>query len=179
MTLNAIAFFPKVLQLIKLNYFFLKVEPAIEVYHDAEYISKRWHFPYYNFTISVIWSSFLTKAAIFENYDGVSTSEIELHLDKLDSTWTDLYEGLDYMIFARGKWFIKTAIYYENDIILGCHYCPKRKLPVLGFNFCLPQSPEELVQLHHHIQSQRNDFLSDDHSEPLRERGMVQWRNLP
>ncbi|KAF5951722.1 hypothetical protein HYC85_009666 [Camellia sinensis] len=112
-----------------------EVEPAIEVYHDAEYRSKRWHFPYYNFTISVIWSPFLTKAAIFENYDGVSTSEIELHLDKLDTTWTDLYGGLDYMIFASGKWFIKTAIYYENDIILGCHYCPKRKLPELGFNF--------------------------------------------
>ncbi|KAL6979500.1 Protein trichome birefringence-like 23 [Sarracenia purpurea var. burkii] len=112
-----------------------KVEPAVEVYHDAEYRSKRWHFPLYNFTISVIWSPFLAKAAIFENYDGVSTSEIELHLDKLDRTWTDQYHGLDYMIFSSGEWFIKTAIYYENNTILGCHYCPKRNLTELGFNF--------------------------------------------
>ncbi|GFZ01492.1 TRICHOME BIREFRINGENCE-LIKE 23 [Actinidia rufa] len=77
-----------------------QVEPAVEVYHDAEYRSRRWHFFSYNFTISVIWSPFLAKAAIFENNDGVSTSEIELQLDKLDETWTDLYQGLDYVIFS-------------------------------------------------------------------------------
>ncbi|KAL6979497.1 hypothetical protein U1Q18_021158 [Sarracenia purpurea var. burkii] len=112
----------------------MKVEPTVEVYHDAEYRSKRWHFPLYNFTISIIWSSFLAKAAIFENNDGVSTSDIVLHLDKPDGTWTDQYYGLDNMIFSSGKWFIKTEIYYEN-MVLGCHYCPKRNLTELGFNF--------------------------------------------
>ncbi|KAH7863985.1 hypothetical protein Vadar_024322 [Vaccinium darrowii] len=112
-----------------------KVEPAVEVYHDAEYKSRRWHFPVHNFTISVIWSPFLAKADIFENYDGVSTSELELHLDQLDKTWTDLYSSLDYMIFSSGKWFIKTAIYYDNTTILGCHYCPKRNLTELGIDF--------------------------------------------
>ncbi|XAR55121.1 hypothetical protein NMG60_11030520 [Bertholletia excelsa] len=112
-----------------------KVEPAVEIYHDREYKSRKWRFPSHNFTISVIWSPFLAKAAIFENYDGVSTSEIELQLDKLDNKWTDLYESLDYIMFSSGKWFIKTAVYYENDRILGCHYCPKRNLTELGFNF--------------------------------------------
>ncbi|KAG5539568.1 hypothetical protein RHGRI_019935 [Rhododendron griersonianum] len=112
-----------------------KVEPAVEVYHDAEYRSRRWHFPIHNLTFSVIWSPFLAKADIFENYDGVATSELELHLDQLDKTWTDLYNSLDYVIFSSGKWFIKTAIYYENDKILGCHYCPKRNLMELGFDF--------------------------------------------
>lgn len=112
-----------------------KVEPAVEVYHDADYRSKRWHFQSHNFTISVIWSPFLVEAAIFEDYNGVSTSEIKLHLDKLDKTWTDQYVGLDYMIFSIGKWFIKTAIYHENNAVLGCHYCPKRNLPELGYDF--------------------------------------------
>uniref|UniRef100_A0A5B7BGU1 Uncharacterized protein n=1 Tax=Davidia involucrata TaxID=16924 RepID=A0A5B7BGU1_DAVIN len=112
-----------------------KVEQAVEVYHDEEYKSRRWHFPSYNFTISVIWSPFLAKAAIFEDYNGVSTSEVELHLDKLDTKWTDQYKDLDYMILSSGKWFIKSSIYYENDKILGCHYCPKRNLTELGFNF--------------------------------------------
>ncbi|KAF3448678.1 hypothetical protein FNV43_RR09391 [Rhamnella rubrinervis] len=112
-----------------------KVELAIGVYHDEEYKSRRWHFPTYNFTISVIWSPFLVKAAIFEDYNGVSTSEVELHLDKLDEKWTDLYQNLDYMIISTGKWFLKSSIYYENNEVLGCHYCPKRNLTELGFDF--------------------------------------------
>ncbi|GMQ01609.1 hypothetical protein CsSME_00048183 [Camellia sinensis var. sinensis] len=86
------------------------VEQAIQVYHDEEYRSKGWHFPSYNFTISVFWSPFLAKAAIFENYNGVSTSPID------------------------GKWFVKTAFYYENGTILGCHNCPKENQTELGFD---------------------------------------------
>ncbi|KAL3844498.1 hypothetical protein ACJIZ3_001901 [Penstemon smallii] len=111
------------------------VEKAIEVYHDENYKSRRWIFPSYNFTVSVIWSPFLAEAAIFEDMNGVSSSEIELHLDVLDKNWTELYKDLDYMVFSSGKWFVKSAIYYENNNILGCHYCPKRNLTELGFNF--------------------------------------------
>lgn len=68
--------------------------------------------------------------------NGVSTSEIELHLDTLDKNWTDQYKNLDYIIFSGGKWFVKSSIYYENNIILGCHYCPKRNnITELGINF--------------------------------------------
>lgn len=112
-----------------------RVEQAVLVYHDEEYRSKRWHFPLYNFTINVIWSPFLVQAAIFENFEGVSSSEPELHLDKLDKSWTDLYQNLDYMIISSGKWFLKAAIYYENNKKLGCHYCPKKNLKELGFEF--------------------------------------------
>lgn len=111
------------------------MEPAVQVYHDREYKSRRWHFSSYNFTISVIWSPFLAKAAIFEDYDGVSTSEIKLYLDLLDKSWTDLYKNLDYIVFSSGKWFIKTAIYYENSEILGCHFCQGKNYTDLGFNF--------------------------------------------
>ncbi|KAK6137349.1 hypothetical protein DH2020_028909 [Rehmannia glutinosa] len=111
------------------------VEKAIEVYHDENYKSRKWVFPSSNFTISVLWSPFLAEAAIFEDINGVSTSEIELHLDILDKNWTEQYKSLDYMIFSGGKWFTKTAIYYENNTPLGCHYCPKRNFTELGFNF--------------------------------------------
>ncbi|KAM7494327.1 hypothetical protein LguiB_028936 [Lonicera macranthoides] len=112
-----------------------KVDLAVEVYHDEGYKSRRWHFYSYNLTISVIWSPFLAEATIFEDINGVSTSEIEIHLDRLDSNWTNLYQNLDYIIFSSGKWFIKTAIYYENTTILGCHYCPKKNITELGFGF--------------------------------------------
>ncbi|KAF9614932.1 hypothetical protein IFM89_021362 [Coptis chinensis] len=112
-----------------------KVEEGHEVYHDKEYKSKRWLFPSYNFTLSVIWSPFLVNAAIFEDVNGVSTSDIELHLDKLDKKWADQFQSLDYMIISGGKWFLKTAIYYENNTIQGCHYCPKRNFTELGFPY--------------------------------------------
>ncbi|GAB2296670.1 hypothetical protein Dimus_030781 [Dionaea muscipula] len=117
-----------------------KVEKAVEVYHDEEYKSRSWSFPSYNMTISVVWSPFLVQAAIFEDANGVSTSEIELHLDKLDKKWLDQYMNLDYMIFSTGKWFLKTAIYYENNEIVGCHYCHKRNVTELGFDFAYRKS---------------------------------------
>ncbi|KAG2677083.1 hypothetical protein I3760_12G082200 [Carya illinoinensis] len=111
------------------------VEQPVQVYHDEEYRSKRWHFPSYNLTISVIWSPFLVEAAIFEDFNGVSTSEVELYLDKFDKKWTDSYQNFDYIIFSSGEWYLKSAIYHENNTIVGCHYCPKRNLTQLGFVF--------------------------------------------
>lgn len=116
------------------------VEQAVEVYHDEEYRSKRWNFPSYNFTISVIFSPFLVKADIFEDFNGVSTSEVELYLDKLDKKWIDQYQNFDYMIISSGKWFLKTAIYHENDTVLGCHGCSKGNLTDLGFDFAYRKS---------------------------------------
>ncbi|KAL5571383.1 hypothetical protein UlMin_020980 [Ulmus minor] len=110
-----------------------QVEQAVEVYHDEEYRSKRWSFPSHNFTLSVIWTPFLIKAAIFEDMNGVSKSEIQLYLDKLDKLWTDQYKSLDYVVIGGGKWFLKTAIYHENNSVSGCHYCSGKNLTELGF----------------------------------------------
>lgn len=111
-----------------------KVEEANLFYHDEGYKSKGWRFPSYNLTIYVLWSPFLTDAAIYEDINGVSTQDIELHLDRLDKTWTDLYKSLDYMIFSSGKWFVKNAIYYEKGTVLGCHGCQKN-LTALSVEF--------------------------------------------
>lgn len=117
-----------------------QVEQAIEVYHDKEYRSKTWVFPSYNFTLSVIWTPFLLEAAIFEDFNGVSTSETQLHLDKLDKRWSERFKNFDYWVISGGKWFLKTAIYYENNTILGCHNCPKRNITEIGFDFAYRQA---------------------------------------
>ncbi|XP_071725208.1 protein trichome birefringence-like 25 [Rutidosis leptorrhynchoides] len=111
-----------------------QVEHAVEVYHDKEYKSKIWNFPSYNFTLSVIWSPFLLKSAVFEDMNGVSSSDIQLYLDALDKKWTDQYKDYDYVVIAGGKWFLKTAIYYEDNEVRGCHYCPGKNLTELGFD---------------------------------------------
>ncbi|XP_021754321.1 protein trichome birefringence-like 23 [Chenopodium quinoa] len=133
-----------------------KVEEAELFYHDEGYKSKGWRFPSYNVTVYVIWSPFLTDATIYEDINGVSTQDLELHLDRLDKKWTDLYKNLDYMIFSSGKWFLKPGIYYENETVLGCHKCQKnltdlslefayRKTLQLVFNFVATSDHKGLI----------------------------------
>lgn len=120
----------------------LQVEAADEVYHDEEYRSKIWKFPSHNFTLSVIWSPFLLKSDIFEDMNGVSSSEINLYLDILDNNWTNQYKNFDYVVIAGGKWFLKTAIYHENNTVTGCHYCPGKNLTELGFDYAYRKAME-------------------------------------
>ncbi|CAN8306482.1 unnamed protein product [Cochlearia groenlandica] len=111
-----------------------QVEQVDEIYHDKEYRSKIWRFPSHNFTLSVIWSPFLVKAETFENTDGVSFADIQLHLDLLDHKWTDQYFNFDYVVISGGKWFLKTSIFHENKTVTGCHYCQgKNNLTELGY----------------------------------------------
>ena len=83
--------------------------------------------------MSLVWAPFLIKSDVFENENGVSTSEIQLHLDILDASWTSQYESFDYIIISGGQWFLKRAVYWENGAVVGCHYCQNKNLIELGF----------------------------------------------
>lgn len=106
----------------------LQVDQAVLVYHDEAYKNRRWSFPLHNVSVSVVWSPLLTKAFTFEDEDGVSSHIIELYLDEPDPVWTQQYEKFDYMIIAGGKWFLKAAIYHENNTISGCHNCDDKNI---------------------------------------------------
>uniref|UniRef100_A0A1J3F573 Protein trichome birefringence-like 25 n=1 Tax=Noccaea caerulescens TaxID=107243 RepID=A0A1J3F573_NOCCA len=113
-----------------------QVQEVEEIYHDKEYRSKIWRFPSHNFTLSVIWSPFLLKSETFENTEGVSFADIQLHLDELDHKWTDQYINFDYVVISGGKWFLKTSIFHENNTVTGCHYCHgKNNLTELGYQY--------------------------------------------
>jgi len=118
----------------------LQVEEPILFYHDEENKSKSWRFPSHNLTMHVVWSPFLVEAAIFEDINGVSSGDLQLHLDRIDNKWTELYKNQDYMIFSTGQWFLKEAVYYENNAIVGCHYCSNKDLTELGFDFAYRRS---------------------------------------
>ncbi|KAJ0717543.1 putative PMR5 domain, PC-Esterase [Helianthus annuus] len=112
-----------------------QVERPVEVYHDKEYRSKRWFFHTHNFTLSVIWSPFLTEAKIFEDYDGHASGAVRLHLDQPHSEWVNQFGKFDYVEIAAGKWFLKTAVYYENNTIVGCHNCKIENVTELEFDY--------------------------------------------
>ncbi|KAI3987805.1 hypothetical protein MKX01_019186 [Papaver californicum] len=104
-----------------------KVEEADEAYHDEGFRTQRWHFPSYNFSLTVIWSPFLVKAYEHRN-------DFRLDLDKLDKKWADQYTSFDYMVISCGRWFLRATTYYENNTILGCHNCPGKNLTEYGLD---------------------------------------------
>ncbi|KAI3955010.1 hypothetical protein MKW98_005013 [Papaver atlanticum] len=108
-----------------------KVEAANEVYHAKDFRNIRWHFPTYNFNVTVIWSPFLVKAYNYEYKNGVK-ADGQIHLDVLDNIWTDQYTSFDYIVMSGGKWFLRSAVYYENNTTVGCHYCPGKNLTEYG-----------------------------------------------
>lgn len=112
-----------------------QVEEAVDVYHDEEYKSRRWYFPSYDFTLSVIWSPFLVKAAVSEDINGVASDIPKLNLDELDPVWLKQYNNFDYIEIGGGKWYLKTAIYYENNTIVSCHNCPQDNITKVGFEY--------------------------------------------
>ncbi|XP_062228947.1 protein trichome birefringence-like 24 [Phragmites australis] len=123
-----------------------KVEDPTEVYHDKAFRSRRWHFPSHNFTVSLIWAPFLIKAEIFEDENGVSTSELQLHLDILDTNWTRQWESFDYVVISTGQWFFKTAVYWENETVIGCHSCQNKNLTEITYEYSFRKSLREAFQ---------------------------------
>ncbi|TVU08944.1 hypothetical protein EJB05_42372, partial [Eragrostis curvula] len=123
-----------------------KVEDPTEVYHDKVFRSRRWHFPSHNFTVSLVWAPFLVKAEIFEDENGVSSSEPQLHLDVLEPNWTKQWESFDYVVISTGQWFFKTAIYLENETVIGCHSCQNRNLTETTFEYSFRKSLSEVFQ---------------------------------
>ncbi|KAL5136200.1 Protein trichome birefringence-like 26 [Glycine soja] len=91
----------------------VQVEAADEVYHDEEFRSKIWKFPSHNFTLS--------------KYSFISI------------LWTtngpNQYKNFDYVVIAGGKWFLKKAIYHENNTVTGCHNCNGKNLTEHVFDF--------------------------------------------
>ncbi|XP_073061978.1 protein trichome birefringence-like 24 isoform X2 [Primulina eburnea] len=112
-----------------------QTKQSVEVYHDSTFKNRRWLFPSHNFTVSVVWSPFLAKAVTFEDDNGVSSGMIQLHLDELDTVWTQQYHNFDHIIIAGGKWYLKSAIYYENKTVVGCHNCHDQNITQLGFKY--------------------------------------------
>ncbi|KAF6140927.1 hypothetical protein GIB67_042340 [Kingdonia uniflora] len=146
---------------MQLNHVYIRahfqVEDGVMVYHDPEYRNKRWLFPTYNFTLSSLWSPFLIKADVFEDVNGVASSDIQVHLDKLDENWTNQYQRFDYMVVASGKWFLKTSYYYENNAITGCHNCPGKNFTDIGFDSVYRKS----------LQLVLNYFASSNHKATI------------
>lgn len=86
-----------------------------------------WYFPTYNFTLAVLWSPFLVEGT--EDKVGSET----IHLDIVDKNWASSLHQYDYIVLSSGQWYLKTSVYYVDNKVIGCHYCPGKNLTEVGF----------------------------------------------
>ncbi|CAL9075431.1 unnamed protein product [Musa textilis] len=107
-----------------------EVEEAVLVYHDETFQTKTWHLPSHNVTLGLIWAPFLIKST-----QAISKYHIQLYLDVLDDTWTNQYHKYDYVMLSGGQWFLKETIFWENNTVVGCHYCAGKNLRELGMDY--------------------------------------------
>ncbi|KAM0945998.1 putative PMR5 domain, PC-Esterase [Dioscorea sansibarensis] len=97
------------------------VAKPYEIYHDRTNTGT-FYYPEYNFTVYDIWSPFLLA------YQLENVPTMQLHLDMLDSKWTKMYDKYDHVLMSGSHWFEKRALIYENNKVIGCHYCPDLEL---------------------------------------------------
>ncbi|XP_077222950.1 TRICHOME BIREFRINGENCE-LIKE 27 [Tasmannia lanceolata] len=105
--------------------------PPELVYRDGEDNKfRRWYFASHNINVSIYWSPFLVKG-IEKSAAGFNHNK--LYLDLPDERWASDMGENDVIIFSIGHWFLHPAVYYEKELVLGCHYCPDLNHTDIGF----------------------------------------------
>ncbi|GLJ42434.1 hypothetical protein SUGI_0879240 [Cryptomeria japonica] len=111
-----------------------KVEHPNNTYKDKDNIFVHWYFPSYNFTLMVLWSPYLVKVTK-EEFKGVPSGVVKLHLDVLDPEWVTLLPNTDALVLSTGHWFLQSGVYIMKDEVVGCHNCQGVNATQLGFYF--------------------------------------------
>lgn len=99
-----------------------QAEWPIDVSFTPDEYFKRWKYPSYNFTIATFWTPHLVKSE--EGSTGpTNTGLFNLYLDEADEKWGSQIASFDYIILNGGHWFTRPMVFYEQQKIVGCHYC--------------------------------------------------------
>ncbi|KFK25826.1 hypothetical protein AALP_AA8G166300 [Arabis alpina] len=87
------------------------------------YRFKRWTYKTYNFTIATFWTTFLVKSRPNPTLPRLGDDLFDVYLDEVDERWTAQIGDFDYVVMSSGHWHFRASIYYENQTMVGCHYC--------------------------------------------------------
>lgn len=80
---------------------------------------RRWDFPTHNVTVSVYWSPFLVKG-VEKRIDGTQNYN-KLFFDSVDEKWASDLDSIDMVVLSIGHWYLHPAVYFDGDLVLGCH----------------------------------------------------------
>ncbi|KAF9625787.1 hypothetical protein IFM89_027119 [Coptis chinensis] len=109
-----------------------RVEYPVDVSTSTDELSRRWEYINYNFTIENIWSPYLVKAREADPNGPAGTGLFNLYLDEFDEAWTTKIDEFDYVIINGGHWFFRPSMFFENNQLVGCHYCLDKNVTDLG-----------------------------------------------
>ncbi|KAF6169032.1 hypothetical protein GIB67_038529 [Kingdonia uniflora] len=105
-----------------------RVVYPVEVWQNKAGTSTRWHYEKYNFTVVNFWTPHLVKAKEADPNGPTLTGLFNLYLDEFDESWTTQIDEFDYVIISGGHWFFRPEMYYENNKLVGCHYCQEKNV---------------------------------------------------
>ncbi|GAB4839841.1 Xyloglucan O-acetyltransferase 1 [Ancistrocladus abbreviatus] len=90
---------------------------------------RRWHFPSHNVSVSVYWSPFLVEG--IEKHEGQNYNK--LYMDLVNERWASDLGLIDMIVLSIGHWYLHPAVYFEGDLVLGCHFCSELNHTEIGF----------------------------------------------
>ncbi|KAL3676001.1 hypothetical protein R1sor_025949 [Riccia sorocarpa] len=122
-----------------------QLEIPEKLYQSPDDKSVRWLFTTYNVTLGTVWSPYLLKAVEVEEVKEF-IEQYNLYTDTLDDGWTSVMNDFDVMVLSIGQWFFKSAVFIQNDEIIGCHYCPGRNLTEVGFAFAFRAAVRQVLE---------------------------------
>ncbi|KAF5749952.1 protein YLS7-like [Tripterygium wilfordii] len=100
-----------------------RVEYPIDVSYTPNENFKRWKYTTYNFTMATFWTPHLVKTDEADPDGSNSTGIFSLFLDQLKDDWITQIEEFNYVILSAGHWFFWLIKFYENQKLIGCHFC--------------------------------------------------------
>ncbi|KAL1361077.1 hypothetical protein HN51_006441 [Arachis hypogaea] len=107
-----------------------RAEWPIDVSLTRDDYFMRWKYASYNFTMASFWTPHLVRS--HEGAKGPSqTGLYSLYLDEPDEKWITQIQDFDYIILNGGHWFTRSMVFYENQKLVGCHYCLLENVPDL------------------------------------------------
>lgn len=109
----------------------LQVETPKAVEEDMKDKFATWEFKKHNFTLMALWSQFLVTATE-RLVNGTATGGFYLHLDKIDTNWSEKLPSIDYAVFSDAHWFFRQNYLYEGSNLVGCIYCQSPNVTDLG-----------------------------------------------
>ncbi|XP_031284669.1 protein ALTERED XYLOGLUCAN 4-like [Pistacia vera] len=101
-----------------------------DIYKDPEDRLRIWNFRGHDFTLMTLWSRFLVVGD--RKVINGSSEYYNLHLDKIDESWTTNLPTIDYAIIAVEHWFFRPIYLYEGPNIVGCVYCYNSSITNVG-----------------------------------------------
>ena len=92
------------------------------MYKDSKDQFRTWFFPRHDFTLMILWTKFLIVAKE-RMVNGTGSTAFDLQLDKVESSWVEFLQELDYVIISDGHWFFRVRYLHEGDKLTSCVNC--------------------------------------------------------